>query len=361
MKPWQKGLTIHNQAYNSKELLSFSSDNIVSAINNTWEKEVYRFIINWLSDSDYMAQYSSGTTGKSKEIRLPKLSMMASALNTCRFFSLTKGQSALLCMPVDYIAGKMMIVRSLVGELNLQLNEPKSVPDISGRRSIDFCAMLPLQVMNLLTCRKALDPIKKLIIGGTEINAELEALIQPVPTEVYATYGMAETSSHVALRRLNGSDRQEAYHALPGITLTLDERGCLVIEADYLPNRVVTNDLVTFTGSGSFTWLGRYDNLINSGGIKIVPEEVETMVMSKTMLACTVIGLPDKKLGQRLVFVFENDQAPDSFSLLKTDFENLLPRHWRPKDIVCVEKIPRNDSMKVDRRMLIEILSMKHP
>jgi O-succinylbenzoic acid--CoA ligase len=279
MKAWQKGLTIHNQTYNFKDLLAFSSDNIVSVNTHPWEKEIYRFIINWLSDTDYIVQYSSGTTGKPKEIRLPKISMMASSMNTCRYFNLEKDQSALLCMPVDYIAGKMMIVRSLAGELNLLLTAPRSVPEIDIHPSIDFCAMLPLQVTNLLACREDLGPIKKLIIGGAEISGKLEALVQKVPTDIYSTYGMTETSSHIALRRLNGLARQKDYQALPGVKLTGDERGCLVIETDYLPGRIVTNDLVKFTGPGFFTWLGRYDNLINSGGIKIVPEEVEAMIL----------------------------------------------------------------------------------
>jgi o-succinylbenzoate---CoA ligase len=360
MKDWQKGLVIHNQSFSFKELLEFSSDNIISLNTQPWEKEVYRFIINWLSDTDYIVQYSSGTTGKSKEIRLLKQTMLTSAINTCRFLNLVKGQTALLCMPVDYIAGKMMIVRCMAGDLNLLLTEPRSVPDITGFPTVDFCAMVPLQVMNLQNCCTHLDRIEKLIIGGTEITHELEIKIQSLTNQVYATYGMAETSSHVALRRLNGPERQQAYHALPGVTLHTDRRGCLILEADYLPGRVVTNDLVKLNDNGSFIWLGRDDTLINSGGTKIVPEEVEAMIMTKTMLECTVIGLPDKKLGYRLVFVFERDQTPDSFATLKTDFENHLPRHWRPKEILCVEKIPRNHAMKVDRRKLIKMLSMKH-
>jgi O-succinylbenzoic acid--CoA ligase len=361
MKAWQIGLTIQNQHYSFKDLLAYSSDQIVSAQIHPWEKEIFRFIINWLSDSDYLVQFSSGTTGKYKEIRLPKISMMDSAMNTCRFFGLTKEQTTLLCMPVDFIAGKMMVIRSMVGGLNLLVTEPKSVPDLSGHPSIDFCSMVPLQIMNLLACHKDLDLIKKLIIGGAEITTELETLIQDISTEVYATYGMAETCSHVALKKLNGPFRQYAYHAMQGVALSSDDRGCLIIDADYLPDRIVTNDLVEFTGSGSFNWLGRYDNLINSGGIKIVPEEVEAMILSKMMLECAVIGLPDTILGHRLVFVFEKDHAPDSFSSLKADFEDHLPRHWRPKDIVCMEKLPRNKAWKVDRRMLSEMLSVKQP
>jgi O-succinylbenzoic acid--CoA ligase len=357
MKPWQKGLTINRRRFSFKELLTFSQDKIASLTTLPWETEIYRFIITWLGDCDDILQYSSGTTGKSKEIRLSKQSLLDSAKNTCRFFNLQTGQTALLCLPVAYIAGKMMIVRCMVGELNLQIIEPTGTPDIPGIQQIDFCAMVPLQVINTLNSRHNLLPINKLIIGGAGISYELEKMLLPVTSEVYATYGMAETCSHVALRRLNGVGRQEAFQALPGVTLARDERDCLVISATYLPGQVVTNDLVEFTGPGFFKWLGRYDNLINSGGIKIVPEEIEATIMANTRRECIVIGLNDRKLGQKLVFVFEKSPIKKPVSSLKTALENGLPPHWRPKKIICVEKFPRNNSFKVDRRMLSEMIS----
>jgi O-succinylbenzoic acid--CoA ligase len=250
-----------------------------------------------------------------------------------------------------------MIIRCMVGELNLQMIEPTGAPDIQGIQQIDFCAMVPLQVINTLNSRHNLSPIKKLIIGGAGISHELEKMLLPVTSEAYATYGMAETCSHVALRRLNGAGRQEAFQALPGVTLAGDERGCLVISATYLPGQVITNDLVEFTGPGFFKWLGRYDNLINSGGIKIVPEEVEATILADTGQECIVIGLPDGKLGQKLVFVFEKSQTKNPVSSLKAALENGLPRHWRPKKIICVEKFPRNNSFKVDRRILSEMIT----
>jgi O-succinylbenzoic acid--CoA ligase len=263
-------------------------------------------------------------------------------------------------MPVDYIAGKMMIVRSMVNGMDLYPIEPKSMPDLQGFINIDFCAMVPLQVLNLLTCKNDLEPIKKLIIGGAEINNELEKLVLPIKTEVYASYGMAETSSHIALRRLNGPSPQNEYIALPGVHLSTDERSCLIINAPFLPSTVYSNDIVQLTSPRSFKWLGRYDNLINSGGIKIVPEEVESIIYSKTQLICIAIGLPDKKLGQKLVLVFEKDQNPDSLLSLSSDFENLLPRHWRPKDMIIVKHFPRNNSLKVDRKKLVQEISNKY-
>ena len=357
MDPWKLGLSLHGQRYDYKELLQYSSQQIVSSETNTWEKEIFRFIINWLSDSPHIIQFSSGTTGKPKEIRLSKESMMQSARNTCSFLNLQNGMNALLCMPTDYIAGKMMIVRSFVCGMNLLITEPKSLPDIMAPTSVDFCAMVPMQVLNLLTCMIDLHPIKTLLVGGAEISAELERLLQGVTTRTYATYGMAETSSHIALRLLNSPATEKSYTAMPGVELSMDERGCLVIQAKYLPGKVISNDLVEITGKNSFKWIGRFDNLINSGGVKIVPEEVEVLIMEKSMLECVALGIPDSKLGEKLVFVFEKEQVHSSLPKLLSDLETFLPRRWKPKKIILVDLFPRNDAMKIDRRRLLEYVN----
>jgi o-succinylbenzoate---CoA ligase len=357
MKAWQKELILNSRIFGYKELLEFSGENIVSSETQPWEKEIFRFLIEWLSDRDYIIQFSSGTTGKPKEIRLLKESMMISAKNTCDFLGFEEHDTALLCMPVEYIAGKMMIVRSMVRKLNLLLTRPAGTPDLEAFSSIDFSAMVPLQVMNLLHVKSDLSPVKKLIIGGAEINRDLEKMLLPCTTEVYATYGMAETCSHVALRLLNSLSRQKDYQAMPGITLSLDKRECLVIEADYLPQRVITNDLVSFTGPDTFVWIGRYDNLINSGGIKIVPEEVETLVQEKTGYNIQALGIPDNKLGQKLVFAFEKTDNPDSLPVIKAILADVLPRFWKPKEIVFVDQFPRNQSLKIDRRILVGMVS----
>lgn len=360
MKIWQTGLTIGNRQYTFEELLPLSKEMMHTMKIDHWERELYGFINTWLSETDHIVQYSSGTTGKPKEIILRKQYMISSALNTCNFFGLREGQTALLCLPMEYIAGKMMVVRCMVRRLNLLFTEPAGSPCIAASGQIDFCAMLPLQVMNCLQDGNKLRRIKKMIIGGAEIHHGLENLLQKVSTEVYATYGMAETCSHVALRKLNGKNREEDYHALPEITLQKDERNCLVIDAAYLPDKIITNDMVEMTGPGSFKWLGRYDNLINSGGIKIIPEEVEAMIKAKTALECTVIGLPDVKLGQKLVFVLEKEENEVSLSGLKACLDELLPKLWRPREIIIIDQIPRNNAMKADRRRLAELISNKH-
>lgn len=355
--PWQKGLTVNGHKFTFRELLAFSQDKIESPDSPRWVKDIFRFLLDWSGDHDHIIQLSSGTTGRSKEIKLSKLSMMDSALATCTFFGLGKGATALLCLPVTYVAGKMMIVRSIVGELNLQLSEPTSRPDISGIQTIDFCAMVPLQVLNLMNSRIDLLSLKKLIIGGSEISPGLVNKLLDVSAEVYATYGMAETCSHVAIRKLNGADRHQNYHALPGVNLTQDERNCLVISANWIPHPVITNDMVKFTGTDSFTWLGRFDNLINSGGIKIVPEETESLIAEKTGLECALIGIPDEVLGQRLVLVAEKYHPVADESWIMSELQKLFPPNLLPKKIILVEKLPRNNSFKLDRKTLTNSVS----
>jgi o-succinylbenzoate---CoA ligase len=348
-----ESLTIHNHAYDQQFLTELCDLKLRSNETPFWEKEVYGFILQWLDDSDTIIQYSSGTTGKSKLIRLPKLAMIRSAESTCRFFKLAPGQTAMLCLPMEYIAGKMMVVRSIVCGLNLYLTEPKSKPDFHGIKAIDFCAMVPFQVAKTWPAKNDLPPIRILIIGGAEISKEMEYLMKDIPAEVYATYGMAETCSHIALRKLNGLNPDKSYHALPGIILETDKRNCLVIKASYLPGPVITNDQVHLEGNGRFRWIGRFDNLINSGGIKVAPEEVELQLADKTGIEFALIGLPDPKLGQRLVLVTEKSKESISEEAIRTELALLIPAKLMPKDIIRIEKFPRNSSFKIDRLRLI--------
>jgi len=321
-----------------------------------WKKEVFDFLRQWCNDTDHIVQHSSGTTGTSKEIMLSKQAMLASAEATCRFFSLQQGNNALLCLPVKYIAGKMMVVRALAGGLNLLLTEPGSQPQLPEETIVHFAAMVPLQVMNLLGSGQNLHSVKKLIIGGAAITPELEMQLQQLPSEVYATYGMAETCSHIALRRINGSNPEKSYHVLPGITIALDIRGCLVIDASYLPQPVITNDLVEISAPGSFRWIGRYDNLINSGGIKVVPEELEMLIAEKTGLVCAVIGIPDNRLGQRLTLIAEKHGKFTNTSEVMLELRKILSRNLLPKQILWVDKFPRNNFFKIDRLRLLELV-----
>ena len=348
------GLLLNNKIYPHEDLMDLCEGAIDDHSVPKWEKKVYEFIGEWIDEKDYITQKSSGTTGKQKTLKIPKASMVKSAHHTCKFFDLKFGQNALMCLPVDYIAGKMMIVRAFVGGLNLLLTEPSSMPDISSYKKIDFCAMVPLQVYNSLNSVETLRRIDKLIIGGAEIRDELEVLLRDLTIEVYATYGMAETCSHVAVRKLSGTEYERFYHAMPEVKFSVDDRNCLIIEAGYLNDRVVTNDVVDLIEPKKFRWIGRYDNLINSGGVKIVPEEVEAVISKSTGMDCAVIGLPDKKLGQKVVLILEKGGSEVTKEEIKATLQNELPKHLQPKEVVYVNELPRNDAFKVDRQKLLE-------
>ncbi|MBN2523733.1 MAG: AMP-binding protein [Bacteroidales bacterium] len=348
------GLLLNNKIYPIDDLKYLCEGFLDDQSVSQWEKKVYKFILEWIDEKDYIIQMSSGTTGKQKKLRLSKESMMYSAQNTCDYFNLKFGQNALLCLPVDYIAGKMMIVRAFAGGLNLLLSEPTSMPDFGSFRNIDFCAMVPLQVYNSLNSVETLRRIKKLIIGGAEIRNELEVLLRDLPIEVYATYGMAEACSHVAIRRLSGTEYERYYHAMPEVKFKVDDRNCLIIEAKYLKDKIITNDVVDLVNSKKFRWIGRYDNLINSGGIKIVPEEVEAVISKSTGMDCAVIGLPDTKLGQKVVLILEKGGSEVTKEEIKTMLKNELPKHLQPREIIYVDELPRNHTFKVDRHKLIK-------
>lgn len=352
------GLSIDGIFHSSESLPGFCHAGIASPESTEWERDLYRFLLAWMDEGATILQQSSGTTGKRKDIFLTKTSMRDSARNTLDFFGLKPGDSALLCLPLDYIAGKMMVVRAIVGGLDLILAEPSGHPPIPERH-VDFCAMVPLQVANSLAAGTGLNRIGKLIIGGAEISPELEASLRDEPVEAWATYGMAETCSQVALRRVNGPHPQSDFTAMRGVRLELDERGCLAIDADWIGSRVQTNDIVRMRGPGVFQWLGRHDNLVNSGGLKIAPEELEALVAARLGRACAMVGLPDALLGQRLVAVFEGEAPIPTLEELAAALGSELHRKALPKEVIRVAMIPRNASFKMDRRALASELARR--
>lgn len=351
------GLCIDGVEYSASQLRHHAETVLADRNSPQWYMEIWQFILDWTSEDDHIVQHSSGTTGAKKELLLPKSVMIRSAINTLDHFGLQQGQKALLLLPMRYIAGKMMVVRAFLGGINLLCAEPRANPDLAEYGRIDFSAMVPLQVFHLL--ESGIFPqIRQLIIGGAEISPELISMVKDLPSEVYATYGMAETASHIALRRLNGAQGSGSYHLLPGISIETDPRGCLIIHANYLEEQIITNDLVELTGEAQFRWKGRFDNLINSGGVKVIPEEVEEKVLEMTGNRTILLGLPDKILGQRIIMAIES--APDSTKEeeLGKALQHILPRHLIPKSFSFIPQFPRNESFKVNRHELTRMLKM---
>lgn len=348
------GLTLNERFFNKTELLAFCKKEIIANSCSEWKTDVYRFILKFLDESESISQKTSGTTGTPKTIQLSKNAMLESAKITCDFFGLKKSETAVLCLPVKYIAGKMMVVRAFYAQLNLVLIEPKTNPDFSKLGDVDYCAMVPMQAANLI--KSNLWPkIKTLILGGAETNTKLKEQLQDLKTEVFETYGMAETCSHIALKRLNGFRAENLFTAVPGVKLSQDERGCLIIEAPFLSEKIITNDCVELNSDKQFKWLGRFDNVINTGGIKVQAEEMEQQISEILHLSCAVVGKPDPLLGQKIILIVESETELDLSDLL----EQLTPHFDKkicPKSFVRVKKLPRNSSFKIDRIKLLKFI-----
>ncbi|CAM4100120.1 AMP-binding protein [Flavobacterium weaverense] len=308
-----------------------------------YEKDMGDFLLDWFDNKSYIEQTTSGTTGIPKVVRIEKTAMINSAIATGDFFHLKPGNKALHCLPIKYIAGKMMLIRALILGLDIDFVEPSSHPRIRKEINYDFVAMVPLQVQNTLS---ELKNVKKLIIGGAKINSVLRKKILKLKTEVYETYGMTETVTHIAAKLV----REQAFSALPNVTIELDDRNCLVIQAPNVSSQVViTNDLVTLINDSQFVFLGRIDNVINSGGVKLIPENIEDKLSDHIHSRFFVIGSPDDTLGEKLVLIVEGEKQN-----LEDSIFDSLDKFEKPKEIFFVEKFFETETGKVKRKEILE-------
>lgn len=306
--------------------------------------DINEFLNEWQNDSDTVWVHTSGSTGKPKPMQVEKRRMEASARITCDFLGLKEGDTALLCMSLDYIAGKMMVVRALTCGLRLISVEPKGCPQWEG--AIDFAAMVPMQVWNLVQqAPERLRQIRHLIIGGGAISDELADALKDMPNHIWSTYGMTETLSHIALRRLNGAERSEWYTPFDGVEVSLNEEGCLVIHAPAVHEGVlVTNDIAELKDR-KFRIKGRKDNVVCSGGIKIQIEEVERMLSAHLKVPFLITKKADKKFGEQVVLLTESIDV----SNVKEVCQLVLPRYWQPRMYLHVAKIPLTETGKPAR------------
>lgn len=316
------------------------------------------FLIDWLNDKEYIDVFTSGSTGKPKSIRLSKQAMVHSSLATGDFFGIHPGDSALQCLPSNFIAGKMMLVRAMILGLELDLVAPTSNPLGKVEKKYDFCAMVPLQVENSL---EHLHNIKTLIIGGAPASKNLIASLQGLSAKIFATYGMTETITHIAAKPLNhlpkGSNAN--YKTLPNISVSIDNRNCLVIDAPRITDeKIITNDVVDIISETEFNWLGRFDNVINSGGVKLHPEQIEEKLHSLIHYRFFVTAVDDEKLGKKLILLVEDAaQNLDTTQLLKIIQESKkLTKFEIPKAIYTVEKFVETDTGKIQRTKTLQAL-----
>lgn len=332
------------------------------------------FISEWNDDAQTIHVQTSGSTGAPKKMNVRKDRMIESAKMTCDFLGLQPGDTALLCMNLDYIGAKMMVVRSLVRQLRLIQVAPSGHPLATVGVPITFAAMVPLQVYNSLQVpeeREKLRQIKHLIIGGGAIDDVLAAQLHDFPHAVWSTYGMTETLSHIALRRLNGLESSSWYTPLQGIKVSTNADECLVIDAPKLcDSPIVTNDMAeireTSTSEGqnalAFRIIGRRDNVINSGGVKIQMEELERLIRPFLTMPYMVTKRKSEKFGEIVVLMVEKEDDDEGVTFEEKSelpflraihklLHRALPRYWEPRLYLSVDRIPMTETGKPNRAL----------
>lgn len=340
-------LTLNGTFLKGEEIAAFCKEQ-----NKEIFTQIATFINEWLQPDPYISIKTSGSTGIPKTISVEKNKMLFSASHTAQYFGFEASQKSLLCLPVTYIAGKMMIVRALFSGLNLICVNPSQNPleTLQPGITIDFAAMIPLQLQQAINT-PSLSQIRRILLGGGPVSHDLENQTQHLTTEIFHGYGMTETLSHIALRRVNGDKASQTYKALNGIELSMDSRKCLTITAIGLADEtLVTNDIVSFTGINEFIWKGRYDNVINSGGIKLIPEEIEGKLHSLLSRRFYLTGIKDEKWGEKLILIIEGASLDeDNMISIKMQMETLLNKYEIPKQIYFVNEFVETKNGKINR------------
>ncbi len=343
---------INHKEFTKPELIVYAEEQVSRNDIPEWRKDLYAFIKIWLSDVETISINTSGSTGQAKKILFTKLQMIRSAQRTLKYFDIKPFNKALLCLSVNYIAGVMMVVRAFTGKLNLIISPSD---DINISETIHFAAMVPLQVEKLLNSNAILCNYKKIIIGGTAISSQLsEKIIKEFNGKVWETYAMTETLTHVAVKEIVANSFNHPFQALPGVTFSKDVRDCLVIHDPMIQSEsLITNDRIELLTETSFHLLGRADNVINSGGIKIQPEEIERVLMPYISGKYCISSISDNIFGEIVVLVVE--KRANSNQLLDTI--NKIEKFHRPKRIIEIADIPVNANGKIDRmkvKLMIE-------
>jgi O-succinylbenzoic acid--CoA ligase len=336
-----------------------------------YEKRVLNFCYEWLSGKEDFLLNTSGSTGEPKLIPVKASRMRQSATMTAKAIGLTENDKSLVCLNTDLIAGKMMLARGLTIGMHMTIIEPASNPlkAFNAEEKFDFTALVPLQLETILKQdpekKQVLDRMKAILIGGAAVNASLEQLAQTIKAPVYHTFGMTETLSHIALRKLNGPDKSDYFTLLENVSIETDKRNCLVIHSPLSDEAVQTNDIVRLINETTFQWYGRADFIINSGGIKIHPEKIEKE-LEKIFISHGIFnryfitGTADHYLGETVTLIIEG-QAMDRSQLdtIQQELKIKLSPYELPKKIYFIEKFIETASGKINRGKTTEFIGLK--
>lgn len=337
------------------------------APDNVYFRQAFDFAKSWISGQEEFVLQTSGSTGTPKLLPVTRQQLSASAKTTGEVLALGPGTKALACLNVAYIAGLMMIVRAMELGWDLVVVEPSANPLLACQKNetFDFVAMVPAQLAVCLheqNTRSDVQNFGTILLGGAPVSASLQNEISNIQVPVYQSYGMTETVSHVALRRLNGAESSEDYRLLPGITFGVDDRGCLFVRGDVTSGVTIqTNDLVEITSPLTFRWVGRADNIINSGGVKIVLDKIDAVaatIFNELGHAETFFSWyqNDEKLGQKLILIIEGDEADFDIPGLIMEIRKRVSAYETPKHVYFAKRFAKTPTDKIDKRLTAALL-----
>lgn len=352
-KMYMSSITHFN--FNGMSIPANQIPNLINTFKQSKHKpeiELGSFLSDWFNDLPYIMVKTSGSTGKPKDIRLSKLCMVKSANNTLSYFNLKAGDSICLTLPCTYIAGKLMVIRALVGKLNLIMTPTTSSPFSGDTAPFSFVSLVPNQIEAFLDYERSKKvSLIKVLVGGGTISHSLLKKIQSSSSLFYQSYAMTETASHVAIRSIHGkTSTNNAYEALSGITFNTDDRNCLVIKSNYLDEpEYITNDIINLLSPTTFLWKGRFDNIINSAGIKLNPELIEHKLEPMFKDRFYIGRIDDEILGDKMILAIEGNEKLFDTNDLNVRMKKILNKHEVPKQIVFIEKFKETPTGKVLR------------
>lgn len=333
-----------------------------------FETSTFSFIQQWFGNTAEFLQKTSGSTGDPKAITIKRQQMIASAQLTAQTLQLKSGDTALVCLDPEYIAGKMMFVRSFETGMKIIAKTPSLNPflDINAQVPIDFGALVPIQLYELLQSDEVyrLDTLKNIIVGGAALHKDVQKQLAKFNCQVYASYGMTETISHIALQHVNGKKASKYFTVLPGVQINVDGRDCLEIQAPYLENKITTNDLVEIKDASQFKWLGRVDNIINSGGVKVIPEKIESEIQNimeslNIHNRFLISGTPDFRLGNKIILLIEGFVTDEALENVKSSIKKALAPYEAPKEFYINVEFILAGNAKINRRATTEKLIIR--
>ncbi|MDO4727647.1 MAG: AMP-binding protein [Bacteroidota bacterium] len=308
---------------------------------NAYFDDIIRFLDEWFSDKPTIEVQTSGTTGTPKRILIQKERMIHSALATGKFLQLSANDRTLCCLPISFIAGKMMLVRSIVLGLKTLIVEPSAMPFKNIQECFDFTAITPMQAQ--LSIEK-LSLFKNILIGGSKTEIDLEQKLLTIPSNIYETFASTETLSHIALRKIGN----QHFETLPEITIDTTSDNCLIINAPkILEKPLKTNDIINKISDTQFNWIGRLDNVINSGGIKIFPEKIEEKLQKHINREFIIKGVRDHLLGEKVVLFIQGESYNIDCSIF-----DILEKYERPKEVIFVKHFPKTPTGKIQRNQV---------